>query len=280
MIPDASLFDRSSISDETTDMRDMIAAQLSSMREPDEVASAAEWREQWVPQQPYVSSSAFDDEIVQSDGSSIPIRVYPVDDPRGVYLHLHWGGFVLGAPWHFDLRNEMYAAQTQLTVVSVNYRLAPEHRWPAAADDAMAAAEWLLDGGTERFGTPNELLIGGESAGATLAVATMLRLRDEHSLQPFLGAVLNYGGYDLRRTYSKSTAAGGPILTLSRYEWCTDQMLGTDRPPGAVRGPAPVACASRPDGARSSDIHRGYPGPLPRREHDDGGTLACCWEWR
>jgi acetyl esterase/lipase len=88
-------------------------------------------------------------------------------------------------------------------VVSVDYRLAPEDPWPAAPDDCEAAALWLIDSAETRFGT-TDLTIGGSSAGATLAMTTLLRLRDKGCADSFAGAALQFGTYDL----SGQTPAG------------------------------------------------------------------------
>jgi acetyl esterase len=88
-------------------------------------------------------------------------------------------------------------------VVSVDYRLAPEHPWPAAPDDCETAALWLLEEAETRFGTIR-LAIGGVSAGATLAMTTLLRLRDRGVAGPFVGAALQFGTYDM----SGKTPAG------------------------------------------------------------------------
>jgi acetyl esterase len=104
---------------------------------------------------------------------------------------------------HNDARNRRLADTLELAVVSVDYRLAPEHPWPAAPDDCTTAGLWLLEEATAHFGT-SRLAIGGNSAGATLAVATLLRLRDKGVVDGFVGAALHYGTYDL----SARTPAG------------------------------------------------------------------------
>ena len=91
------------------------------------------------------------------------------------FLHLHGGGYVIGRPeeaMHFIGR---MAHKSGAQMVSVEYRLAPQHPYPAAVDDALAAVRALLDGGV----APEDLFIGGDSAGGGLALATLLRLRDE-----------------------------------------------------------------------------------------------------
>jgi acetyl esterase/lipase len=95
-----------------------------------------------------------------------------------------------------DTRNRRLADSAGIAVVSVDYRLAPEDPWPAAPDDCETVALWLIDRTEELFGT-SRLTIGGFSAGATLAMTTLLRLRDRGSHHAFLGAALQFGTYDL-----------------------------------------------------------------------------------
>ena len=127
--------------------------------------------------------------MVEANGRRVPVRIHaPQGRPNGVYLHFHGGGFYLGVTAQDDERDQRLADALGVVVVGVEYRLAPEHPWPAAPDDAETAARWLIDHAEERFGT-RRMAIGGFSAGATLAVTTLLRLRDH----PFAGAVLQFG---------------------------------------------------------------------------------------
>lgn len=132
---------------------------------------------------------------------SIPLRVFPTPKATGVLLHLHGGGWAFGAHDQQDAMLDAIAETTGLAVVSVGYRLTPEHPYPAAPDDCEAAALWLVKNAQSEFGT-KRFLIGGESAGAHLAVVTLLRLRDRHDLFPFSAAYLTYGVYDLSLTPS------------------------------------------------------------------------------
>jgi acetyl esterase/lipase len=102
-----------------------------------------------------------------------------------------------------DADNTRLAAACNVATVSVDYRLAPEHPWPAGADDCEAVAAWLLEDAAAEFDT-DRLVIGGESAGATLAVITMLRVRERFdAIDRFGGANLVFGAYDLSRTPSQ-----------------------------------------------------------------------------
>ncbi|MET8371262.1 MULTISPECIES: alpha/beta hydrolase [Micromonospora] len=147
-------------------------------------------------------------ETIDAAGARVPVRILtPVDGPpQGVYLDIHGGGFYLDSAAHRDERNRALADALRLAVVSVDYRLAPEHPWPAAPDDCEAAALWLVEEAEARFGT-SRLAIGGSSAGATLALATVLRLRDRGVVDCFTGAALQFGTYDL----SARTPAGRRI---------------------------------------------------------------------
>ncbi|MEM6548184.1 MAG: alpha/beta hydrolase [Pseudomonadota bacterium] len=143
----------------------------------------------------------------------------------GTYLHIHGGGWTIGAPDQADLPNQRIAAETGGDVVSVQYRLAPEHPWPAAADDCEAAALWLLE---NRSGP---VVIGGDSAGAHLSVVVLQRLKARGLAERILGAVLNYGMFDLRMTPSMQRW-GDRYLILSTpvVAWFAGNLLGGHDP--------------------------------------------------
>jgi acetyl esterase/lipase len=138
----------------------------------------------------------------------IPVRVLVPDTVDGVYLHFHGGGMTLGSARGMDTRNWALAQACDVAVVSVDYRLAPEHPYPAGPDDCEAAALWLAEHAAEEFGT-TRLLVGGESAGAYLSALTMVRLRDRlGGRPPYLGVDLCYGAYDLSGTPSTALLRG------------------------------------------------------------------------
>jgi acetyl esterase/lipase len=146
------------------------------------------------------------------------IRTFIPDTVNGVYLHLHGGGWVLGGAHMQDDQLEATALGAQLAVVSLEYRLAPEHPYPAAPDDCEAAALWLTEHAQSEFGS-TRLLIGGPSAGAHLAVVTLLRLRDRHQLHSFSRANLVFGAYDLAMTPSAQHASDTLVLSTRILEW-------------------------------------------------------------
>jgi len=164
---------------------------------------------------------------VPSRGGGVRLRVVePPGDPRGIYLHIHGGGWTIGAPDLNDLELSRIAGETELVVASLEYRLAPEHPYPAAPDDCEDAALWLLDGGAAELGAPAVLSIGGESAGAHLSAVTMLRLRDRHGMaDAFRAANLVYGAFDLSGTPSRRLVVDPLVLTDAGMTWFTDNFL-------------------------------------------------------
>jgi len=157
--------------------------------------------------------------IARASGREVPVRVTGPSSgrPRAAYLDVHGGGFYLDSAARYDARNARLADELGVAVVSVEYRLAPEHPWPAAPDDCETAALWLVEEGQARFGT-TRILIGGASAGATLATATLLRMRDRGLVRSVVGAVLQYGAYDL-----SGSSPGGRLYA---DEWFIEAYAG------------------------------------------------------
>jgi acetyl esterase len=112
----------------------------------------------------------------------VPVRVYrPPDDAasRAAIIYVHGGGFIAGDLDTEDLRCVRFAREAGCVVVSVDYRLAPEHPHPAAVQDARAAVAWASGAGAEQLGTePGRLVVGGDSAGGNLAAVAARHLRD------------------------------------------------------------------------------------------------------
>lgn len=155
------------------------------------------------------------DRTIEGPAGRIRLRTFTHAEPEGVLFHIHGGAWMAGSPEMMDLLHEIIVDTCNVAVVSVDYRLAPEHPYPAAPDDCETAACWLLEHAADEFGS-DRLLIGGESAGAHLAAVTLLRMRDKHhAADRFLGANLIFGAYDLSRTPSQrgvGIASGTDIL--------------------------------------------------------------------
>ncbi len=161
---------------------------------------------------PVLSPRARTETIPGRDGDDIALRIIEPQQIDGVYLHIHGGGWVLGSAEQQDPMLERMADNAHLAVVSVEYRLAPEHPYPAGPDDCESAAAWLVKHSKSLFGT-DKLTIGGESAGGHLAAVTILRMRDRYGYTGFRGANLVYGAFDLSMTPSQR-AFGNRRLVL------------------------------------------------------------------
>jgi acetyl esterase len=118
-------------------------------------------------------------EIAGAEGS-LKARLYTPEGANGAGLvFLHGGGFVIGdLDTHHDLCNRL-AASSGASVLAVDYRLSPEHRFPAAHDDAVAATEWAFDHAAEIGFDPDRIGVGGDSAGGNLAASVALSLKDK-----------------------------------------------------------------------------------------------------
>jgi acetyl esterase len=169
--------------------------------------------------------------VVEIEGPRGPISlrvIAPEGKGTGTFLHLHGGGWTLGDSDAQDVRLQRLARETGLTVVSVNYRLAPEDPYPAGPDDCETAAMWLLGANAQaELGVRGPRAIGGDSAGAQLTAVTLLRLRDRHGVTGAFGAaVFQYGCFDLSMTPSqrlwgeRNLVLSGPIIA-----WFADQFV-------------------------------------------------------
>ncbi len=174
------------------------------------------WRDAHVGQT-FASDKGIDRTI---DGPAGPLRLrtFVPDQIDAVMLHIHGGGWVTGGPEMTDLLHEMLSAELNLAFVSVDYRLAPEHPYPAPNDDCEAAAVWLLEHAEAEYGS-TRLLIGGESAGAHLSACTLLRVRDRHdAIDRFVGANLVFGRYDHSGTVPSQCATPERPDVLSNFQ--------------------------------------------------------------
>ncbi len=121
------------------------------------------------------------DDSIAGPGGDIPVRIYRPDcgaERLPILVYAHGGGFVFcDLDSHDELCRDI-ANHLPAVVISVAYRLAPEYRWPAAADDVYTVARWAAHNASSFRGDPNRLVVGGDSAGGNLAAVTALMARD------------------------------------------------------------------------------------------------------
>ncbi len=166
------------------------------------------------------------DLAVEGPAGEVPVRVYrDVEPPAPVLVFLHGGGWTLGTLDSADDVCAELARRGECVVISVDYRLAPEHPFPAAVDDAWAALEWAAETAGAFGGDPDRLQVGGTSAGGNLAAATALRaaafggpdLDHQLLLYPMIDPVLD--------TDSAVGQADAPLLTRADVAWFWEQYL-------------------------------------------------------
>lgn len=213
---DPKLFTAEAISAETKGINDFIVGAMKDMPEWWEIGVAT-FREQRARGEgafPLAPKSPRAREIeIDGKGNKVKLRIVaPEGSPKGVYLHIHGGGWTLGGADQQDPMLERIADNAGLACVSVEYRLAPENPYPAGPDDCEAAAIWLAKNAKSEFGT-DALTIGGESAGGHLSAVTLLRMRDRHGYTGFKGANLVFGAFDMSMTPSQK-AFGDERLIL------------------------------------------------------------------
>ena len=159
---------------------------------------------------------------------AIPARLYvprrAASSTSPGILYLHGGGFVIGSPDTHDRLTRELAEGSGARVLSLHYALAPEHPYPAALDDCVEAARWLSAHAGDLGIDPARLAIGGDSAGANLSAATLLRLREEHTPVAFRAVLLLYGWFTEEETPSMR-AWGDRDFILSRpvMDWFFEQ---------------------------------------------------------
>jgi epsilon-lactone hydrolase len=164
----------------------------------------------------------------------VPTAEITVDglEPRHVVLYFHGGVYVMGdASLAADLASQV-GRRTRAKVISVDYRLAPEHPYPAAIDDALAAYEALLDNGT----APSDIVFAGESAGGGLAIATLVNARDHQLPQPAAAFVMSpYADLTLAGTTLETKGKADPLLSREALQArVADYTAGQDAALGLI----------------------------------------------
>lgn len=182
-----------------------------------------------------------EDGSIPGPGGRLPIRIY---GPRAgnqvlpVLVYFHGGGGVIGSIDTHDGLCRILAREADCLVVSVGYRLGPEHPFPAAPEDALVAFRWALRHATELHGDPRRIAVGGDSMGGCLAAVVCQLARDAGRERPCAQWLL-YPGLD-RSTTTRSMElfADGFMLTASMLNWFMDHYLGGADPRDPRASPA------------------------------------------
>ncbi len=227
-------------------------------------------------------ASVEDVSIDVRDGARVAARIYfprPADwsDPQPALLYFHAGGYVLGSLDTADAICRMLAAEAQCAVVSVAYRLAPEHKFPCAVEDAIDALRWLHRRALVYGLDASRLAVGGESSGATLAAVAAVHARELNiklalqlliypALSTSTGSAahrLHGDGYFLTRDVIRWIQRNYLRDAGDARDWRFAPLDGTDNAPADLRGVAPLWLVSAEyDPLR--DEHAGYADKLRR----------------
>lgn len=165
--------------------------------------------------------------VIPTKTHEIPVRIYQPNESHDLPLmmYFHGGGHVLGNLDSYDNLCRSLANRTQCLIVSVDYRRAPEYKYPADQDDAYFATVWTIKNASEFNGDPSIIFVAGDSAGGNLAAQVCIRARDNHELK-ISGQILIYPELDL--TYSQPSIElykTGYLLTKDAMCWFHQQYL-------------------------------------------------------
>lgn len=184
------------------------------------------------------------DRVIAGPGGDLRVRVYRAEGASGalpLIVYFHGGGWVLCDLDTHDAMCRNLATEAQAVIVSVDYRMAPEHCFPAAPQDCMAATRWAIAQAAELGIDPARTVVAGDSAGGNLAAAVALRARDEGLA--LAGQLLIYpvtahysAAFD-----SYAEFASGYGLTRDAMVWFWDLYLGAAQTEAAARGLSPQA---------------------------------------
>ncbi|MEA3078873.1 MAG: acetyl esterase [Sphingomonadales bacterium] len=160
----------------------------------------------------------------------VPLRLYDAREERGpgpLLVFIHGGGWVIGGLETHDPLCIELAIELDLPVVAVDYRLAPEHPFPAAFEDSLAAVRWIAGGPKELGRVATSLFLAGDSAGGNLAAAVSAALRDEPAAVPVAGQWLIYPAADPCVRYpSYDQFNEGFLLTKASMDWFEESYAG------------------------------------------------------
>jgi acetyl esterase len=170
------------------------------------------------------------DIVIPGPLGDIPLRLYrPIGteptDRLPALVYSHGGGWLLGDLDSHDVVCRRFANAARCRVVSVDYRMAPEHKFPAAVDDCAAATRWVFEQAETLGVDPARVAVGGDSAGGNLAAVMALMARDA-TLPPIAFQLLIYPATDMMMTtVSSQTVASGVPLTSATMRWFIDHYM-------------------------------------------------------
>jgi acetyl esterase len=166
---------------------------------------------------------------IPGPGGDIPARLYVAlgapKPPQPLLVYYHGGGWVIGDLETHDGVCRFFAEHSGCRVLSIDYRLAPEHPFPAPVEDALAAFGWAHENAAELGADPNRIAVAGDSAGANLSTGLCLQARETGSPQPAMQLLLYPPTDVVGEQASRETFAEGFLLTRNDMQWFEDHYL-------------------------------------------------------
>jgi acetyl esterase len=199
-----------------------------------------------VAHRPPIPMARVEPVAIPGPAGTIDARLYvpaATSEPSPLLVYFHGGGWVIGGLDTHDDPCRFLAAHSGARVLSVDYRLAPEHPFPAAAEDALAAYEWATANAWRLGADPGRIGVGGDSAGGNLAAAACLMARDAGVASPAMQLLIYPVAETAGTARSRRTFAEGFLLTRDDMDWFEDHYL----PPGVDRGDPRVALLEATD---------------------------------
>jgi acetyl esterase len=226
-----------------------------------------------------------EDRTISGPHGDVPVRIYwpKAKGPHPAFVYFHGGGHVIGDLDTHDTIARNLCGGADVVVVSIDYRLAPEHKFPAAAEDAWAGYQWVRSAPSDLNIDPKRLSVGGDSAGGNLAAVVALMARDAGHTNIRL-QLLVYPVTDFAMTGASYTAYanGFGVLTADAMKWFRDHYLGRAEDAGDWRAspikasleglpPALIIAAEcdvlRDEGVAFADALRAAGNDVQRREY-------------
>ncbi|RQG92909.1 alpha/beta hydrolase [Natrarchaeobius halalkaliphilus] len=275
------------------DARAVLEAYHSTSVPPFDEISPAEARTMmdtmYSSEEPSIELESVSERSIDGARGEVPVRIYDSGQntagSRPIILYFHGGGWVVGSLDTHDETCRKLAAESGYPVVSVGYRLAPEHPFPEGLTDCYRALEWLAGAAPELGADPDRIVLAGDSAGGNLAAATALLARDRDGPSVAYQLLLYPVTGDASETDAYEENADGYLLTADEMEWFLSHYLARDVDEGNVYAlprraadltglpPATVLTAGfdplRDDGVAYADRLQDAGVPVTLRNYDD-----------
>lgn len=244
---------------------------LAEKKSPEETRVERLQEARIVAHRPPIPMAAIEPVVIPGPAGTLDARLYAPtasDEPAPLLVYFHGGGWVIGDLDTHDDPCRFLAARSNVRILSVDYRLAPEHPFPAAAEDAFAAYEWAATNAGRLAVDPGRIGVGGDSAGANLAAAACLMAREVGLASPAMQLLIYPVTETAGTARSRQTFGEGFMLTRADMDWFEGHYL----PPGVDRDDPRVALlnASDPSGLPPAYIATAGFDPL----RDEGEAYA------